>query len=75
MLPCPTIKNCTVLVWHTNRNNNYIDEAALSVPVDVTHIDEARPKNGLGKRIQEPNIRANVEKASEMGDNRDTEHR
>ena len=43
----------------------HLDEA-LSVSVDVTHIDEARPKNGLGKQIQEPNIRANVEKAAEM---------
>ena len=39
------------------------------------YIDEARPKKGLGKKIQEPNIRANVEKASEMADKRDTKHR
>ena len=30
-----------------------------------TYIDEARPKNGLGKQIQEPNRWANNEKATE----------
>ena len=39
------------------------------------YIDEARPTYGLGKQIQEPNIRANVEKASELADERDTKQR
>ena len=39
------------------------------------YIDEARPKNGPGKQIWEPNMRANIEKASDKADKRDTMHR
>ena len=64
LLPHYAIEHCRAWCVKTHPaivNNNYIDEA--------------RPKNGLGKRIQEPNIRANVGKESEMADNRNTKHR
>ena len=43
--------------------------------LDSNYIDEARPKNGQGKQIQEPIRWANIEKASEEADKRDTKHR
>ena len=36
------------------------------------YIDDARPKNGPGKQIREPNMGANTENASDKADKRDT---